>query len=475
MSGYAGFPGSAVRAKLDHPVIDADAHIVECGFAIDDYMREIGGPDIFAKWQKRKPFGFRTKWIWWGAPSGEHTADRAMAMLPRYFASRMDECGIDFAHLLTTYGLSGVYYQDEELRVTFCRAVNTLYAELFRDVRHVLRPVAIIPTYTPAEAIRELEYAVLELGHTSVMIGTEIRAPWEEVATEAPHLANFAPNWRSIAHDAPHDYDPLWQRCVDLGVAPICHTPGRGMGYRRSPSNYMFNHIGDFATGSEFFCRSLFFGGVPKRFPNLNFAFLEGGVAWALTLINDIVEHFEKRNVEALERDLDPAKLDVGLLSELFERFGNERLTGARIAAAPHGGLSVPARPELFDEFGASGMTDIPDLADLFCKNFYFGCEADDRMVATAFNRRLNPVGQSLKAMFGSDIGHWDVMDAASILSEAYSLVDAGLISADNFKDLTYRNPMNLHLKMNPAYFKGTAVESAADELLAAGRQVVGR
>ncbi len=66
-------------------------------------------------------------------------------------------------------------------------------------------------------------------------------------------------------------------------------------------------------------------------------------------------------------------------------------------------------------------------------------------------------------------------MDASSILSEAYSLVDAGLISGDNFKDLTYRNPMNLHLKMNPGYFKGTVVESAADELLAAGDLVVGR
>ena len=81
----------------------------------------------------------------------------------------------------------------------------------------------------------------------------------------------------------------------------------------------MFNRIGDFATGSEFFCRSLFFGGVTKRFPNLNFAFLEGGVAWAMTLLNDIVEHWEKRNLESLERDLDPAKLDVALLTKLFD------------------------------------------------------------------------------------------------------------------------------------------------------------
>ena len=32
--------------------------------------------------------------------------------------------------------------------------------------------------------------------------------------------------------------------------------------------------------------------------------------------------------------NLDPAKLDVDLLAELFERYGNERLTGARIRAA---------------------------------------------------------------------------------------------------------------------------------------------
>ena len=43
MSGYAGFPGSDVRAKLDHPVVDADAHVVEPLFAIEGYMRDVAG------------------------------------------------------------------------------------------------------------------------------------------------------------------------------------------------------------------------------------------------------------------------------------------------------------------------------------------------------------------------------------------------------------------------------------------------
>jgi predicted TIM-barrel fold metal-dependent hydrolase len=467
VSGYAGFPGRDVRAKLDHPVVDADAHVVEPLFAIEGYMREVAGNATTEKWLARKDTRIGTKGIWWGAPSGTHTADRAMAMLPRYFASRMDECGIDFAHMLTTYGIGDLYLQDEDQRIAFCRAINTMYADIFRDVKDRVRPVAIVPTNTPAEAIRELEFAVLELGHKAIMIGTEIRAPWPEVAREAPHLGLFAPNWRSIAYDSEHDYDPFWKRCVELGIAPICHTDGRGMGYRRSPSNYMFNHIGGFATGSEYFCRALFFGGVTKRFPTLNFAFLEGGAAWAQTLINDIVEHWEKRNRVNLEQDLDPAKLDVALLAELFDRYGDDKqFTGKKIAATPHGGLSSPGRPELFDEFAQSGMEEIRDLRELFCDNFHFGCEADDRMTSVAFNRKLNPVGAALKAMFGSDIGHWDVMDASTILSEAWSLVEAGLITENDFRDLTFTNPVTLHTRTNPDYFTGTAIEGAVEKLL---------
>jgi predicted TIM-barrel fold metal-dependent hydrolase len=469
MSGYAGFPGSDVRAKLDHPVVDADAHVVEPLFALEGYMREVAGNAITEKWLQRKDTRIGTKGIWWGAPSGAHTADRAMSMLPKFFASRMDECGIDFAHMLTTYGIGDLYLQDEDQRIAFCRAVNTMYADIFAPVNDRVRPVALVPTNTPEEAIRELEFAVLELGHKAVMIGTELRAPWPEVTRDAPHLGLFAPNWRSIAYDAPHDYDPFWKRCVELGVAPICHTDGRGMGYRRSPSNYMFNHIGGFATGSEYFCRALFFGGVTKRFPTLNFAFLEGGVAWAQTLINDIVEHFEKRNVENLTRDLDPDLLDVKLLGELFDRYGDDKMfTGKNITANPHGGLATPGRPELFDEFAQSGMTEVHDLRELFCDNFHFGCEADDRMTAVAFNRKLNPVGAALKAMFGSDIGHWDVMDASTILSEAWSLVEAELLTPADFRALTFTNPVTMHTRTNPDYFAGTSVESAVEKLLPA-------
>src|SRR5258708_14918254 len=49
----------------------------------------------------------------------------------------------------------------------------------------------------------------------------------------------------------------------------------------------------------------------------------------------------------------------------------------------------------------------------------YIGCEADDLSVALAFNRKINPFGTAIRAMFGSDVGHWDVIDVGDVVVEA--------------------------------------------------------
>ncbi len=190
MSGYSNLRGSEVRAKLDYPIIDADAHIVECNFALMDCLEQVGGKALAARAaaasQNAGAHGASVKGFWWGLSSGEHTSDRALAMLPRYFRSRMDELGIDFAHCYTTLGLAHVYIVDDELRQATCRALNVMYADMFRDVGDRLRPVAVIPTYTPEEAIRELDYAVNELGFKAVMIGTELRGPGQDALGNDP-------------------------------------------------------------------------------------------------------------------------------------------------------------------------------------------------------------------------------------------------------------------------------------------------
>ena len=118
------------------------------------------------------------------------------------------------------------------------------------------------------------------------------------------------------------------------------------------------------------------------------------------------------------------------------------------------------------DEFRAGAIERAEDLRRLFEPNFYFGCEADDRLAAWAFDTRKNPFGARLKAMFSSDLGHWDVLDMNEVLEEAYELCEEGLLSEADFRDFTFTNPALLHARVNPDFFKGTTVEAEVDKLL---------
>jgi hypothetical protein len=80
-------------------------------------------------------------------------------------------------------------------------------------------------------------------------------------------------------------------------------------------------------------------------------------------------------------------------------------------------------------------------------------------MTTVAFDARL---GLPLKALFSSDIAHWDVPDVLGVLPEAYELVEHGMLTEENFGRFMFANAVNLHGGMNPNFFKGTVIEEAA-------------
>jgi hypothetical protein len=197
-----------------------------------------------------------------------------------------------------------------------------------------------------------------------------------------------------------------------------------------------------FATGVEAMARSMFLGGVPHRFPELRCAFQEGGVAWAAGLYSDLVGHWEKRNRDAI-RHYDPKALDRPLIESLFAEYGGDLFAGRDDLDAGLRFLSDP-EDELVDEFAASGVETADDIRRLFTERFYFGCEADDPLTALAFDPRRLPMGARLKAVFASDIGHWDVPDAREVLPEAWEMVEKGLGTEADFRDLVYGNAKEL-------------------------------
>jgi hypothetical protein len=318
--------------------------------------------------------------------------------------------------------------------------------------------VAIVPMHTPAEALGELDHAVGTLGHKAVLMPSHVSRPID-TGRGGRYLDVYA-------IDSPYDYEPVWARCVELGVSPTFHSSGMGWGSRMSPSTYMYNHIGHFAAASEALCKALFFGGVTRRHPALRFGFLEGGVAWGVDLFAALVARWEKRSGERV-RNYDPDRFDRPLFAELFDQYAEGRLRDHRgevddVWQRLGPGLQDPAR---LDDFAAAGISRAEDIRDRFVPNFYFGCEADDPMNAWAFDTKTNPFGARLRAIFSSDIGHWDVPDMTEVLEEAHELVEHGLLTRNDFRDFVFANVAAFYAEPNPSFFNGTTVEAAVTAL----------
>ena len=397
--------------------------------------------------------------------------DRAASMLPRFLKERLDEFGFDFCIAYPTLGFFLFDEPDDELRQAGCRAQNAMVAELFADVGDRITPAATIPTHTPDEAIAELDHVVGNLGLKVAMVASVVP---RTVKASAEDGDKERATWIDcLGLDSEYDYDPLWRKCMDLGIAPTAHSFMQGRGWRRSVSAYMYNQTGHFADAGEAFAKSLFFGGVTRRFPDLNFGILEGGVGWVINTFATLVEVWHKRGMPGI-KNLDPAKLDTKLLYDCFERYGGDAF--ARLAGADEGPgyssinadgkISDPDLPFL-DEFAAAGITKAEDVVDRFLKPLWIGCEADDVMMPLAFSGAGVPFRAKVKAVLGSDIGHWDVPDMSEVLAEAHERVEEGLMTDADFRDFTFTNPATLHAGMNPDFFKGTVVEDAVEALLA--------
>ena len=480
MSGNGHPNPAAIRSRLTHPVIDADGHWLEFGPVLGEQLRKIGGSAAAVGFASVRG-GVREALMmsveerqrrrisqegFWGSPE-RNTRDRATGLLPRLLYERLDELGLDFAVLYPTTGLRVPRITDDAQRRAACRAFNVYTADCFRDFADRMTPAAIIPVHTPDEAIEELEHAT-QLGFKVAMFGSLVPRPVEAVSAQDPEVARFATWYDPLGLDSAYDYDKLWAKCVELRIAPTFHTGFRRQGLRLSPTNFTYNHIGHFAAAGHAVCKALFLGGVTRRFPTLNFAFLEGGVGWAAMLYADLIGHWDKRNRKALEHT-DPRSLDRAMLMDLVRKYGSEDMAAALRqrdgwpdpdAVKATGGIAD------LDDYSACRIERKEDIKDLFTSRLYFGCEADDPINAWAFDSRVNPMRSRLNALFGSDIGHFDVPDMMDVLPEAYELCEDGLITADDFRDFTFANAVRLWGTVNPAFFTGTVVEKPAADVL---------
>jgi len=470
---------AVLRAELGHPVVDADGHALELLPVFEeffyDFAREAAGGEVAAELARRdglfydqrvqgrfEGMSVEDRWRngvnrppFWSLPVDAR--DRATGYLPRLMAERLDEFGIDFGVIFPSRALPMVSIPEPELRQVAIRALNRYHAELYAEFSDRLSPVAVVPTHTPEEALAEIDFIATQPALKAALLNGVVHRP----------LATGGTRLDTLGMDSEADYDPVWARLVEHRIAPTFHASGQGWGSRRSPSSYVYNHVGSFAASGEAICKSLFLGGVTRRHPRLCFALMEGGVGYACNLYADLVSHWEKRNAKSIQ-SLDPARLDLEALRGYLEEYADERIARQlpEIERMLSKGEPSPAN---LDEFAALDVESGEALRDLFVPRFYFGCEADDPMVAWAFADRLNPLGARLRPMFSSDIGHWDVPSMEGVLAEAFELVDEGHLDADAFRIFTFENAVRFYASLDPGFFEGTRVEAEAAKLLAAG------
>jgi predicted TIM-barrel fold metal-dependent hydrolase len=454
-----------IRSELDHPVVDGDGHTIEHRVVLESYVRDHGRGDIAdraqlfrwseAPWltiplEERRRNGVVVTPFWVAPGDADYLAT---VSIPGRYYERLGEAGIDFSVLYPTRGISVILEQDEECRVELCRLFNEFLAEEYGPYADKLTPAAVVPMNNPDEAVRELEH-VAALGLKVALI------PSYELRTRDAATGRMdARRWMdTFGLDSAYDYDPVWAKAVELGLPLACHSGAMGFPHRASPSNYMFNHIGHFAAAGEALAKSLFFGGVTRRFPALRVALLEGGVAVGVRVYGDLVARYSKRGRHVLDR-LNPSKLDVDELGRIMARYGGRfaQSDPAQIARD----LTTPTL-DVPDDFALSGVESVEDIRDQFCRNFYWGCEGDDPLVGLAFDPRVNPLGARVPAIMGSDIGHWDVPEFTEPLTEAYELLEHGLIDADAFRAFVFENPVRLYGSLNPTFFAGTSIEGPA-------------
>jgi len=188
-----------LHSRLHHPIVDADGHWLEYLPVMREQFRKIAGEaaveglalaasripnalKMSLQERRRRRAGMEG---FWSSPS-ENVLDRATAMFPRLMYERLDDLGIDVAVVYPTSGLSYHRLQDTRMRRAICRAYNVFTADQFRPYGDRIIPAAIIPMYTPEEAIEELEFAATQLGFKVIMVGGLMRRPVAAVAQEQP-------------------------------------------------------------------------------------------------------------------------------------------------------------------------------------------------------------------------------------------------------------------------------------------------
>ncbi|MSQ24891.1 MAG: hypothetical protein EXR49_01210 [Dehalococcoidia bacterium] len=269
-------------AQTTLKVIDADGHLIEDVAAIEQRMPE--------------PYRARAKGPLFNLfPSLDHQHNSSLHIYPTGSLERpavpgwrkfLTDTGISGTVLYPTMGLANGWIVSRDWSIDVSRAYNDWVHDTYVAADKRFQAMGILPVQDPDAAAAELRHIVKDLG-----------MPGGVLPSNGVH-----PNLGDRA------YWPLYKEADRLGAAIAIH----GASYRGWGLDNLHPFAGVHALGHPFGLLLAFtgmvFNGIPDKFPNARFGFLEAGVSWLLVAL----ERFDRSYSTHVQVDLRKQFLKLG-------------------------------------------------------------------------------------------------------------------------------------------------------------------
>lgn len=313
--------------------VDTDVHVTVPNETVAEYLDE-----PYARYMSTGTGLPSNSWSSWMAGKIPHEP----LLTPEGLVARCEEFNID--HPIVNVHTKVTRLPSTDRAVAFARAYNDALADIFLDELDHVHGLINVATQDPAAAAEEVD----RWGDNDQIVGA--------------YIVDAGPR-TPLGDDR---YDVLYRALEDNGMAAVLHSSAGGFVYDFPRQNQSLETYLEVNTLCHPFSHmlhavSIVCQGVPVKFPDLDFAFLEAGQGWVLTLMYRLNKEYYMRREEAPLLEKSPEKYmrefyyatqpidepdDPAHLAQMIEMIGTDSVMFS--SDLPHWNFDNPESVERF-------------------------------------------------------------------------------------------------------------------------------